>query len=167
MEPGPRPGRTWEAVIRQKRGENRGRRGDGCGTRPGAESQSSAPPPGLRGPINLSVPKLKPWSPRHKGFVWGEGHVPNLGAAAEETDALKATWATNWRKKLPASQLGSIPGLTQWVGDPALLWLWCRLAAVAPIRPLAWELLYAMDTALKSKKKTKGKKRSPNLNPDS
>ena len=46
--------------------------------------------------------------------------------------------------------VGSIPGLTQWVGDPtsygvgrrsgsdlALLWLWCRLAAIAPIRPLA------------------------------
>ena len=28
--------------------------------------------------------------------------------------------------------------------DPALLWLWCRLAAVAPIQPLAWELPYAM-----------------------
>ena len=35
---------------------------------------------------------------------------------------------------------GSIPGLTQWVKEPALLWLWCRLSAVAPIRPLAWEL---------------------------
>ena len=23
--------------------------------------------------------------------------------------------------------------------DPVLLWLWCRPAAVAPIRPLAWE----------------------------
>ena len=33
---------------------------------------------------------------------------------------------------------GSIPGLTQWVRDLALLWLWCRLAATA-IRPLAWE----------------------------
>ena len=28
---------------------------------------------------------------------------------------------------------GSIPGLAPWVKDPALLWLWCRLAAVAPI----------------------------------
>ena len=27
--------------------------------------------------------------------------------------------------------VGSIPGLTQWVKDSALLWLWCRLAAVA------------------------------------
>ena len=46
---------------------------------------------------------------------------------------------------------GLIPGLAQWVKDPvlpcgldlALLWLWCRLAAVAPIRPLAWEPPYA------------------------
>ena len=35
--------------------------------------------------------------------------------------------------------------------DPALLWLWRRLAAVAPIRPLAWELPYASGVALKSK----------------
>ena len=33
--------------------------------------------------------------------------------------------------------------------DPALLWLWCRLVAAAPIRPLAWELPCASDMALK------------------
>ena len=27
--------------------------------------------------------------------------------------------------------------------DTTLLWLWYRLASVAPIRPLAWELPYA------------------------
>ena len=61
---------------------------------------------------------------------------------------------------------GSIPGLTQWVGesgvamscgvgcrcgsDPTLLWLWCRPAAVALI--LAWEPPYAAGVALKKKK---------------
>ena len=58
---------------------------------------------------------------------------------------------------------GSIPGLIQRVRDlalssiamscgvgrrcsshPALLWLWCRLAAAAPIGPLAWEPPYAL-----------------------
>ena len=34
--------------------------------------------------------------------------------------------------------------------DLALLWLWCRLAAAAPIGPLAWELPYATGGALKS-----------------
>ena len=39
--------------------------------------------------------------------------------------------------------------------DPTRLWLWCRLAAVAPIRPLAWELPHAVGTALKSKQTNK------------
>ena len=38
---------------------------------------------------------------------------------------------------------------------PELLWLWCRPAAVALIRPLAWEPPYAMGVALKSQKKKK------------
>ena len=33
--------------------------------------------------------------------------------------------------------LGLIPGLTQLVKDPAFLWMWRRLAAIAPIQPLA------------------------------
>ena len=37
--------------------------------------------------------------------------------------------------------------------DPALLWLWRRLAATAPIRPLAWEPPYATGAALKRQKK--------------
>jgi len=70
--------------------------------------------------------------------------------------------------------VGSIPGLTQWVkdlalamscgvgcrcgSDLALLWLWCRPAVVAPIRPLAWETPYAVSEALKRPKKKKKKK---------
>ena len=48
---------------------------------------------------------------------------------------------------------GSIPGLAQWVKDTALLWLWCRPVAAAPIRPLAWEPPCAMRTALEKAKK--------------
>ena len=44
--------------------------------------------------------------------------------------------------------------------DLALLWLWPRPAAAAPIWPLAWEPPYAMGVALKKKnKKLKGKKK--------
>ena len=47
---------------------------------------------------------------------------------------------------------GSIPGLIQWVKDLALLWLWRRPAATAPIRPLAWEPPCAEGAALKRQK---------------
>ena len=36
--------------------------------------------------------------------------------------------------------------------DPKFLWLWCKLATVALIQPLAWELPYTMGEALKKKK---------------
>ena len=37
----------------------------------------------------------------------------------------------------------------------ALLWLWCRLIATAPIQPLTWELSYVVGVALKRQKKKK------------
>ena len=43
--------------------------------------------------------------------------------------------------------------------DLALLWLWCRSATVAPIRPLAWEPPYAAGAALKRQKTNKQKKK--------
>ena len=39
--------------------------------------------------------------------------------------------------------------------DLMLVWLWHRLAVIAPIQPLAWELPYAVGAAPKSKKKKK------------
>ena len=41
--------------------------------------------------------------------------------------------------------------------DPALLWLWRRPAATAPIRPLAWEPPYAEGAAQEMAKKKKDK----------
>ena len=43
--------------------------------------------------------------------------------------------------------------------DPTLLWLWCGLAAIALIGPLAWEPLCAPDMALKKKQKKNKKKK--------
>ena len=39
--------------------------------------------------------------------------------------------------------------------DPALLWLWPRLVATAPIQPLAWEPPYAAGAAQEIEKKKK------------
>ena len=63
--------------------------------------------------------------------------------------------------------VSSIPGLPQWVKDPALLqasvqvedadlalpWLCSKLAAAALNQPLAWELPVATDVALQRQKK--------------
>ena len=43
--------------------------------------------------------------------------------------------------------------------DPELPWLWQRPAAIAPIRPLAWEHQYATGAGLKRKKKKKNTKK--------
>ena len=39
--------------------------------------------------------------------------------------------------------------------DLALLWLWCRPAAAALTRPIAWEPPYVMGEALKDKRQTR------------
>ena len=46
----------------------------------------------------------------------------------------------------------------------ALLWLWHRLEAIAPIRPLAWEPPYAAGVALKKQTKNKINQQTKKLN---
>ena len=45
--------------------------------------------------------------------------------------------------------------------DPALLWLWCKLAAGAPIGTLAWEPPSAVGTGLKKQKKVSSEVSGP------
>ena len=58
--------------------------------------------------------------------------------------------------------LASLSALRIWLCSELwcrLLWLWLRPAAAALIRPLAWELPYAANEAVKKRKKEKEKKK--------
>ena len=50
------------------------------------------------------------------------------------------------------------PGLVLWIKDPALLWLWYKPAAAAPIQSLARGLPYATGVAVKRKEKKKNER---------
>ena len=68
-------------------------------------------------------------------------HIINLGSSCHGSIEMNLTSIHE--------DTGSIPGLAQWLKDPALLSLWCRLAAIALIKPLAWESSYMAGVALR------------------
>ena len=60
--------------------------------------------------------------------------------------------------------VGSIPDLAEWVKHLALLWLWCRLAASAPIGPSLETSVCHRHSPKKQKKKKRKKKNKKNEN---
>ena len=50
--------------------------------------------------------------------------------------------------------------------DLALLWLWCRSAATAPIRPLAWESPCAAGAAVEKAKRQNNNNNNNKINTD-
>ena len=82
------------------------------------------------------------------------------------------SWLSGWWTQLATMRMSvqsfaSLSGLRIWhccelwcighrhVLDPELLWLWCRLMAMAPVGPLAWERPSAICAALKRQKTKK------------
>ena len=80
-----------------------------------------------------------------------------------------AQWLTNPTSIHEVRSLASLSGLRIGVAmscgvgrrrssGPALLWLWWRPVATAPIRPLAWEPPHAAGAALEKTKKERKEK---------
>ena len=85
------------------------------------------------------------------GYWWGErgGHGQVRNMILRDTNWSSCHGSVEMNLTSIHEDTCSIPGLVQWVEDPALLWLWFRLAASTPIQPLTWEPPYATGMALK------------------
>ena len=81
-------------------------------------------------PIVLS--RLRTWLASMRMQVWSLALLPGQGSSIAKREGCRLGW------------------------DLVLLWLWLRLAAAAPIRPLAWELPHTAGVALKRKGKRGG-----------
>ena len=104
-----------------------------------------------RSPKIIENNTYKTWNTVSVDF-WGFYLLPNF--------LLKKSWMgvpiMAWRRWIwLASRVRLIPGLTQWVEDLVLPWLWHRPVATAPIQPLARELPCAVGEALKGERKKK------------
>ena len=71
--------------------------------------------------------------------------VKNLSSIHEDLGSSSVCWGSG---VTTSYGIGHRCGL-----DLVLLWLYHRLAAIALIRPLAWEFLYVADAGLKRPKK--------------
>ena len=89
----------------------------------------------------FSVPRL-----HHGHATWMDFKTSRVPIVAQWVKNLTSIHEDTVQSLAPSCGVSHGYGL-----DPALLWLGHRLAAVAPIRHLVWEIPYAAGAALKSK----------------
>ena len=102
-------------------------------------------------------------------FIFKKEEIGEVPIVAQQLTNPTSTMRTQVQSLVSLSGLkGSSIAVSCGVGgrcssDPMLLWLWCRPSAVAPIRPLAWELS-CWGVALKiQNKQTKTKQNQESL----
>ena len=106
------------------------------------------------GHVGLGVWSRRPWFWQERFWSLGLRGGSSLGSLLRDGCRfdpwpLSAGWGSSVAMRCGVGCRGS--------SDPALLWLWCRPAAIAPITPLVWEPPYATDAALKNTNKQTNK----------